>query len=267
MQYGYCMDVNFLKGDAMSQAIFDGVAKAQFDYVELPLYTLSALSTDEVAQLKKALQVIPCKACNIFFPFSLSIVGPNMDMDGIRAYLGRMLPMVADMGVETLVFGNGGARKIPEGESRESIWQNLRTIVELMDEHAVKTGITISVEPLNSRESNIINSYSEAVALTKGLTNVATMIDSYHVAADAQTYDDVYQHPQALRHIHIAYADGRMVPSSGDNKALYADFVHMVKSLGYNGKVSIEGGLRATDPMGIAAEIKDSLQALKSLLA
>jgi len=266
MRYGYCLNLQFLEGDATSRAIFDAVAKAGFDYVELPFSALSALTPQKLEELKKALAIIPCRACNLFFPPSLTLVGENMDIAGIRAYLEKMLPLAAEMGIENLVFGNGGARKIPKGATRESIWANLRIIVEAMDEYAAKSGITISVEPLNTTETDIINSYSEAVNLTNGLRNVATMIDSYHVSMENQTYDDMLKNPAALKHLHTAYPTGRMTPQPTDDMSLYAEFIKTVKQIGYNDKISIEGGLKATDPEGIKAEIKSALETLKSLI-
>ncbi|MCL2286640.1 MAG: hypothetical protein FWC32_09810, partial [Firmicutes bacterium] len=123
MRFGYCLSLNFLS-DSAGGTLFDIVADVGFDYVELPLSGVSALSTEELLQLEKALARIPCRACNLFFPSSLTIVGENMDVSGVRAYLEKMLPLVANLGVETLVFGNGGARKIPEGATRENIWGN-----------------------------------------------------------------------------------------------------------------------------------------------
>jgi len=266
MQYGYCLGVNFLQDDAIARATFDAVAEAGFDYVELPLFKLWEMSTAEVAKLKEALGAIPCKACNVFFPGALTIVGPQMDMDGVHLYLEKMLPFAAGLGVETLVFGNGGARKIPEGVSREAVWGNLRQVVEAMDAYAKKTGILISVEPLNKSETNIINSYGEAVALTEGLVHVSTMIDSYHVAAEGQNYDDVYKYPKALGHLHTAYPVGRTVPSPGDDMALYDGFVQMVKTLGYDGKISVEGALRATEPRDVKAEVMACLEVVKGML-
>ena len=264
MKYGYCMDVKFLEGETTSRAIFDAVVEAGFDYVELPFSALSALSTEKVAELRNELKKIPCLACNLFFPPALKIVGPQMDVDGIKTYLQRMLPFAAELGIESLVFGNGGARKIPAGATHESTWANLRTITELMEVEAGKAGIIISIEPLNTTETDIINSYSEGVKLTEGLNHVATMIDSYHVAMENQTYDDVLQNPSQLKHLHTAYPTGRMVPSPTDDKTLYEDFIKTIKTLGYNNKISIEGALKATDPTAIHEEIKTALGILKS---
>jgi sugar phosphate isomerase/epimerase len=238
MKFGYCMDVKFLHGDEESRTIFEAVANAGFDYVELPFSALSELSREEIASLKNELKKIPCLACNLFFPPPLKIVGPDTDTAGIDSYLARMLPFAAEMGIETLVFGNGGARKIPAGSSRESVFANLRSIVEKMDVHAAKYGIKISVEPLNTTETNIINSYGEADILTEMLQNVATMIDSYHVAMENQTYDDVLQSPSRMLHLHTAYPIGRRVPNPSDDMRLYESFIATVKKIGYNDKIN-----------------------------
>jgi len=267
MRFGYCLGLDFLQEDAGQKSLFGMVAEVGFDYVELPLSGLWALPESELPRLEKSLTSIPCRACNLFFPPSLSIVGENMDISGIRAYLARMLPLVASLGVETLVFGNGGARKIPEGTMRESIWDNLRTLVEIMDEYADKHGVTICVEPLNSTETNILTSYGEAAKLTNGLNNVATMIDSYHVAMEAQAFDDVLEAPEKLKHLHTAYPEGRFVPSPQDSMVMYAEFVKVVKQLGYSGKISIEGRLRTTAPTDMYNEVAAALHTLINLFA
>ena len=262
MRYGYCMNLDFMDG-GFAKSIFDSVAKAGFDYVELSLSAISALSENGLAQLSEQLQAIPCKACNLFFPPGLAIVGKNMDERGIRAYLARMLPLMANMGVETLVFGNGGARNVPQGAAYEDIWQDLRHLVQIMDEYAGRYGITICVEPLC--DSNIITTYGEGVTLTAGLANVATMVDSFHAATAGQHFDEVLQNPAKLKHLHTAYPDGRLVPAPTDDMTKYADFVRVIKQVGYHDKISIEGAPRTTDPVKIPEEMAAALQTLKNL--
>ncbi|MCL1878929.1 MAG: sugar phosphate isomerase/epimerase [Defluviitaleaceae bacterium] len=261
MRYGYCMDLKFLNGDEEDRALFEAVVEAGFDYIELPFSELSALSRDEIADLKKELRTIPCLACNLFFPPGIKIVGPGMAANEVMSYLERMMPLAAGLGIETLVFGNGGARKIPEGATRESIWANLRLIAELMDVYAVQNNIKISVEPLNSTETNIINSYGEAVELTFGLKNVGTMIDSYHVAMENQTYEDVAKYPAHMWHLHTAYPTGRLVPSPDDPAGTYDEFVQTVKKSGYNNKISIEGALK--NPADVKKEVAAGLEVLR----
>ena len=265
MEYGYCLNLDFLKGDTTSRIIFDAVVQTGFDYVELPFSQISALNEKELEELKGILKTIPCKASNLFFPPSLTLVGANMDVAGIQQYLQRMLPLASELGIQNLVFGNGGARKIPENESRETVWANLRTIVELMEKYATESKVMVSVEPLNSGETNIINSYGEAVELTKGLEYVATMIDSYHIATDKQNFDDVYNSPSQMKHLHTAYPIGRMIPQPTDNTVEYSQFIQMVKQLNYNDKISVEGAVKSTEQPTIVAEINACLATLKGM--
>ena len=265
MQFGYCLGLDFFQKNG-EKTLFDMVADAGYDYVELPLSGISALSGNQLLQCEKALSRIPCRACNLFFPPGLVIVGEGMNISGIRAYLAKMLPIAAGLGVETLVFGNGGARKIPEGAIRENIWNNLRTLIEIMDEYTGRYGVTICVEPLNATETNIITSYGEAARLTAGLSQVTTMIDNYHVAMEGQSFDDVLASPEQLKHLHIAYPDGRLVPSAEDDVAKYAAFLRVVKQLGYDDKISIEGRLRATESDDMYHEVAGALCVLKKLV-
>jgi sugar phosphate isomerase/epimerase len=261
MRYGYCADIKFLDGDTVSRTVFEGIAEAGFHYVELPLYMLSACEKTDA--LKKELRGagLFCLACNVFFPAHIKLVGKDMDKPAIQRYLERMLPFAREFGVETLVFGNGGARRVPEGESRETVWGDLRWIVEEMEKYAGANGVQIAVEPLNKTETNIVNSYAEAVELTRGLRHVGTMIDSYHVLMDGQSYDDVLLYPERLLHLHTAYSKERLILSPTDDITTFGAFVKAVKETGYDKKISIEGNVRHDTK----AQIKGSLAALKEL--
>jgi len=259
MRFGYCMSVGFAKGEPFAEFLFDTVADAGFDYVELPLSGIHTLDSQQFMLLERRLATIPCRACNLFFPPELKIVGSDMDIDGIHKYLGKMLPVAASLGVETLVFGNGGARKIPDGAERADICNNLRTLVGIMEEYAAKQNIVIAVEPLNSLESNVLNSYGEAAGITRGLAFVNTMVDSYHVYMDHQDYADVLDDPGQLRHLHTANPVGRYLPALSDDASLYAPFVAAVKRLGYADKISVEGGIRAAEHVDISNEIAEAL--------
>ena len=185
-----------------------------------------------------------------------------MDINGIRTYMAKMFPVAASLGVETIVFGNGGIRSVPKGETYENTWQTMRVLAELMEEYASLSGLEVLIEPLNTKETDMINSYGEAVKLTEGLTCVAAMVDNYHAAMENQSSDDVLENPEKLRHLHIAYPTGRFIPSPEDDVSCYAEFVSAVKQVGYNGKISIEGKLRGEDCF---CEIEKALGVMKGL--
>lgn len=265
MQYGFCTNIAFLDGDETSRVVFEGLVETGYDYVELPLSILSARG--DIGELKKRLADanLPCRACNLFFPPALTLVGENQDKAGIEAYLQKVLPFAAEMGVETLVFGNGGARKIPPGATREATFVNLRTLVETMEKYASQTPVKICVELLNTTETDMINSYAQAVELTNGLKHVAAMIDSYHFLVEKHDYAAVLAHPHRMWHVHTAYSAQRLIPGPNDNKAEYAELQSTLKKLNYDGKISVEGGFRTTAPAEIKKEIKDALSMMKAL--
>ena len=245
MKFGRCTKIDFEKIHA--------IAAAGFDYIELEFADLAQY--DNVPALKKVMREanIPCLSCNVFFIPTIKLVGRDRDVAGIEAYLSRMLPLAADLGMETLVFGNGRARSVPEGENPEEIQKHLRDIVERMETHAARNGLKIAVEPLGHTETDMILSYSQAVALTEGLTHVGAMVDSYHVLCNNQDYYNVAAHPEKLFHVHTAYSLERLAPASADDPAQYAPLVQALRQANYNGKISIEANERGTYAESFAA--------------
>ena len=267
MRFGYCINLQFLEGDASSRRTFDAICESGFDYVELPLFALASLSPDKFTELKKDLAAknMSCLACNIFFPQNLPIIGPESDKGKVLNYIENALALASDLGIETAVFGNGGARRVPEGLNRETVWSDLRGIVEMMDSTAQKNNITVVVEPLNQKETDMINSYTEAVAMTEGAKSVAAMCDWYHVFMEGQTLDDLFKYPDKLRHLHIAYGKERLIPSPADDMNHYKDFVKAAKKLGYNDKLSVEGSFKELGSEEV--NIRQCMDTLKKLFA
>ncbi|MCL2363987.1 MAG: sugar phosphate isomerase/epimerase [Defluviitaleaceae bacterium] len=232
MKFGHCTKIDFDKIRA--------IAAAGFDYIELEFAELAQY--ESVPALKNVLREaqILCLSCNVFFVPTIKLVGRDRDVTGIEAYLSRMVPLAAELGVETLVFGNGRARCVPEGESPGEIYKHLRDIVERMETYAARNDLKIAVEPLNHTETDMILSYGEAVALTEGLTHVGAMVDSYHVLCNHQDYADVATNPQRLFHVHTAYSLERLAPTPADDPAEYVPLVQVLHQANYNGKISLE---------------------------
>jgi sugar phosphate isomerase/epimerase len=257
MKFGFCADIDF--------GLIEAVKTAGFDYVELPLNALSEYADfDKLEKFLAQLQ-LPCCSCNLFFPPGLKLVGAERDLTAVDEYLTRMIPKVKRLGVEVLVFGNGGARRTPEGATPAQTLAQLHDIVELMETHAAKNNIKIAVEPLNSTETDNITSFAQALKITDGLQNVAAMIDSYHVLMDEQDYADVIANPARLLHVHTAYSRKRYVPAVGDDKSGFAPLVTALRKIGYNGKMSIEGHFRPGADAEPQASLASALTFLKEL--
>jgi hypothetical protein len=89
----------------------------------------------------------------------------QVDVSRPAEHVERTVGRLSALGVETLVFGSGKARQVPEGFSREEALSQLVAFGRLAAEAASRTGIVVVLEPLRRQETNIINTAREGLAL------------------------------------------------------------------------------------------------------
>src|SRR5262249_35629958 len=84
------------------------------DYCELPVAPALMQSDDAFAQLAAAVAAssVPARACNVFLPGSVKVVGPDVDAAGLQDYVGQALARMERLGVRVLVVGSGGPRSV-----------------------------------------------------------------------------------------------------------------------------------------------------------
>lgn len=201
----------------------------------------------------------PCPAVNVFIPGDLKITGENVDFGALEYYVSTAFRRAERTGVEVIVFGSGGARKIPEGFDRERGWAQLVQFGRMLAPLAGEHGVTVVVEPLNLTETNVINSVSEGAKLVREVNhpNLRLLVDGYHWAKDHETADGILANGELLKHTHVATVDGRRPPREGDDCVVFFD---LLRQVGYDGRVSIEGNI--ADPQN---ELPAALKVMKRL--
>ena len=265
MKYGYCLGADFIDGNENNAKLFDYVINAGYDYIETQLSVIAGFDDEKYIKLKKILadRNIPCKANFLLFPHSMILAGDNFDMNVIKAHAEKVLAVAADFGSETVVFGNGGSRAVKDGMDRAQVYAQMVEIVAAVDPICAKFSVDVVVEPLNFKETNMINSYMDGVNLIKdaGAKNIGVLCDWYHVRMNGQTADDIIGHESYLKHLHIARPQGRTIPSPDDDMSEYANFAEVIKKVGYDNKISIE----ASDPEITEGKVAGGLKLLKNL--
>jgi len=214
-----------------------------YDYLELGVSSaLKPLENDDAfapEQQRLAGLVPHVRAFNVFVPAQVKLVGEDVDWSQVQSYVERAVRRAGALGGQVVVFGSGGARAVPEGFSRALAWGQLVRFLDECADQAALHGVTIAIEPLNRSETNIINSYPEAVLLAKdvGRQEVRVLADIYHFMADGEPLDDILQAPEWLTHVHLADTDRRF-PGSGayPTERLFA----ILREIGYSGMASIE---------------------------
>lgn len=160
-----------------------------------------------------------------------------------EAYFESGVKRAKPLGLEYVVIGSGGSRRIPEGMTREEGLARLASLLRLFGDIAERYGIEIFIEPLRHHETDVINTVPEAVALCKQVNHprVSCLADFYHMAMVEEPISDLVQAKDHLRHIHIALAPDRTIPLLKDKEKV-RDMAQMLKAIGYTGRIVLEGG-------------------------
>lgn len=215
-----------------------------YDYFEWSVGGLLHPREDESVFEEALAQVkatgLPCPAVNVFIPGDLKIVGPDADLNALEAYVSVALRRAEKAGVEVIVFGSGGARRIPDDFDRTKAHEQLVMFGRMLGPIAGKHNVTIVIEPLNLTETNVLNTVGEGGDLAREVNhpNFLLLVDGYHWAKDNDTLAGIIDNASLLRHAHVATVDGRRPPRADDD---CAPFFAALKKAGYDGRVSIEG--------------------------
>ena len=103
-------------------------------------------------------------ALNIFMPGELKLVGPDVDEAKILLYCERVFQRCKIADVRLIVWGSGGARRIPDGFDRAKAQEQFVSIASKIARLAKKYKIRLALENLNRTETNFINTAAGPVA-------------------------------------------------------------------------------------------------------
>ena len=230
-----------------------------FDFIECRVTDLQLENTEET---KKRLPLylqspLPVRAFNVLFPGEISVVGPEVDVQRIRTYIGRVAETLDRIGAEIVVFGSGRSRSIPEGWERKRAEEQIVQLLNWIADEFQGTGLTLAIEPLNRKESNIINSVAEGVQFARQVNRkeIRVLADFYHMDEEGEDLGTLVVNKDWLAHIHVADT-GRLAPGTGSYP--YDVFVSNLHEAGYNGLVSAECTVK--DPR---TELENGLRFLK----
>ena len=249
VRVGYCTQLRNL----------EAAKAAGFDYVEVGATEIAALSDADfdaaaarnqgARHLRRPLPICSCRA-------TLKVTGPQIDTEAQMAHVRKALSRLQKLGTEIVVFGSGGARRVPDGFAKEEAFKQLVDFGRRAATEARTHGITITIEPLRKQETNIINSAAEGLELVKAINhpNFQLMIDFYHLASEQEDPAIVIKGKDHLRHLHVANPTGRVFPQKWEEFD-YGPFFANLKAIGYDKRISMEGSttdLATQGPITIA---------------
>ena len=219
------------------------IKAAGYDFVELPLYPLSCMSDEEFAKVRCLVEEndLPSRVVNLFFGGDAPILREDSTKI-VRDYIEAALARAAALGCKIAVIGSGTARRRPDDMPVEVFFDRFATTVRTAIEAADTFGITIVIEPICRKETNTINTISDAIAFTDSIGDERLKLhaDTYHMFANGESLDRLAQTKGRLAHLHIARANvDRGVPCEED-VAFLGELGDTLAACNYDGYVSIE---------------------------
>ncbi len=234
MKLGVCADPKFAPT----------LADADFEFIELHVQNHLKTQQDKTAFEAELTRIqaspIPALVANCFVPGVLKITGPDVDLVALERYVTLAFQRAKQASIGVIVFGSGGARRIPDGFDRETAWEQLITFGKMIGPIAQQHNVVVVVEPLNQRECNVLTSVGESGRYVQevGHSNVQLLVDGYHWALDNDSYDDIVTYGHLLKHVHIATTASRLPP--GFEACDFSPFFKALKEAKYEGPISIE---------------------------
>lgn len=229
-----------------------------YDYSEAAVGLLMKLTEDEYNRAKDEGE-IRIEAANSFIPGHMHIA---VLTDELNEFIEQAMERVSGLGAGIIVFGSGVSRRAAEGVSYEEGLAHTEAFLAVCNRYAQKYGITMALEPLNTRETNMIITLAEGASLVRcmnaaGYNNIKLLADTFHMSREpviksAETGETQYNEDcfavlkeaeDIIIHAHAAEPFDRTYPGSHDGIYL-TRFAEELKKTAYNGRVSVECGFK-----------------------
>jgi D-psicose/D-tagatose/L-ribulose 3-epimerase len=228
-------------------AEIDRLDRWGFDYCEPSVARVMALGDADfdAARREAARARVHVEAMNSFIPADMKIVGPDVDRPRLDAYVAAALQRAERLQAKIVVFGSGGARRVPDGfppaEARRQLREFLRAVGGEIERR--KYGMLIGIEALRKAESNIVNTSADAYRLAQETNHrrVRTIVDFFHLFVEGESPTVVRQIKDGLAHLHFSNpVQGRTFPRDVSECPGYAPFFANLRAIGYRGRMSLE---------------------------
>lgn len=236
-------------GTDAADALASGIAETHrigYDFAELTVRSLMELTEAQFDRLRGKLagSSIRIPVLNSFIPPELKVTGPDADERALAPYIRVAMRRASAIGAEIIVFGSGGARRVPEGYPAERGLEQVERFLAIADEIAAEFGITVAIEPLNRSECNVINTVAQALRLSEKLrlSHIRVLADAYHMHLEGEPEQIAADAAAAgqLAHVHYAEADRSFPTGAKADGVRLTELLAALQSSGYAGRISAE---------------------------
>lgn len=195
----------------------------------------------------------PIYAFNLFIPGDLKLVGPEVNENAVLQYVESVFQRISRTDTRMIVWGSGGARRIPDGFDRKTAERQFVAIAKKIATLAGKYHILLALENLNSTETNFITTVQEALSIVKQVhhPNLRLNADIYHMLKEGEAPAILSKTKKYLVHVEIAEKEDRTAPGVAGTD--FRPYLRELKKLGYHRKIVIEGRWKNVSDIAVPA--------------
>jgi len=205
-------------------------------------------------------------------PPGLHITTPNSEVrrrswDAVRA----LVDLCRDVGGGLVVLGSGKQRGT-QGISRDAATAILRDELNDLAPHLEEAGVTLLLEPLQVRVTDVLNTLEDARAIIEAIGSqwIAGMLDFHNSQDEREPWARlIAAHADIIRHVHLNEVDGHhpsLVERPGRARSAYAAAFAALAETGYDGWISLETFHAADSPETVLEETRAFVDSIASAL-
>jgi D-psicose/D-tagatose/L-ribulose 3-epimerase len=231
------------------------IAGMGFDAVELPLENAGDLTVPVVSEVLAETGLTPCV---------VGAMAPGRDLidascvSDTQDYLRACIDFAAGVGARTVCgpfYASTGRVWRMDADQRQAAYDDLRTHLAPVVDHAVAQGVRLGIEPLNRYETSLVNTVDQALTALEPLLGegLGLALDSYHLNIEERSSADAVRAAgQHLVHVQVCGSD-RGAP--GGDQTDWPALVSALDEVGYDGPLVIESFTADNASIATAASI------------
>jgi D-psicose/D-tagatose/L-ribulose 3-epimerase len=241
--------------DAGAADLLRRIADMGFDAVELPLENAGDLTVPVLSEVLAETGLTPCV---------VGAMAPGRDLvdascvADTQDYLRACIDFAAGIGARAVCgpfYASTGRVWRMDADQRQTTYDDLRTNLAPVVDHAVAQGVTLGIEPLNRYETSLINTVDQALTALEPLLGegLGLALDSYHLNIEERSSADAVRAAgQHLAHVQVCGSD-RGAP--GGDQTDWKALVSALDDVGYDGPLVIESFTADNASIATAASI------------
>jgi fructoselysine 3-epimerase len=223
----------------------DSMVRLGIENIELwaasPHLYMEDVTYAEVGRIRKEidrrqLKLICVTPEQCIYPVNIAAKEPDVRERSVKYFL-KSLEVTAELGANMLQIVPG---KGYFDEPVEDAWKRSRESLEMITKKAETLGMTVVLEALEIKESNLINNLSTLKRMLEevGSSHLQAVIDTCSMAAAGETFSDCFRElGKDLRHIHFVDS-GHLAP--GDGTLPLSQYLEEISRHDYKGYLTLE---------------------------